>query len=97
MKCGIVQLLRLSGLALVLGLPSIAIGQVFGQPRLSDPPLPPPGATVQVQAVPVGPQTPIFGPGNDAPLVQPNHPPIETVPYMPICEPGPTVPPSPTR
>ncbi|CAG1010119.1 hypothetical protein PHYC_03799 [Phycisphaerales bacterium] len=68
-----------------------ALAQNAAPPGAVGPISPPPGRAPEVQAVPVGPQVPIFGPGNDGPVPRPNHPPIELIPPMPLPEPGPWV------
>jgi hypothetical protein len=75
---------------------SLVSSTLFGQvanPAPAEPILPPPGPAPRVDAVPFGPQEPIFGPGNDAPLDPPGHPPIELIPVMPLPEAGPWQPP----
>jgi len=58
----------------------------IGAPRGEGSPVPP--ATATVDSVPVGPQDIVFGPGNDdRPNAHPNHPPIGTVPPIPMSEP----------
>jgi hypothetical protein len=80
---------RFAALAVLLGSANAWAQFAVGAPR-PEPILPP--ATGNVQSVPIGPQNIVFGPGNDGHLIQhTNHPPIETVPPMPMSQPQPSL------
>jgi hypothetical protein len=48
-------------------------------------------ASPEVFAVPAGPQDPVFGQG-DGPMLFPDHPPFDEIPWMPLPESGPAMP-----
>ncbi|GJQ29449.1 MAG: hypothetical protein HBSAPP03_13330 [Phycisphaerae bacterium] len=77
---------RSTNVSVVVMLSVVALNMV-GTPamaQIAPPGNPLPGPTLSAQAAPVGPQDPVFGPGDAAPNITPSHPPFDQIPSMPL-------------